>query len=45
MDGGVQGIVGKLAGELTSSQRASREEAEQSEASMLQKETNNNFRH
>lgn len=41
----MQGFVGNLAGELTSSQRASREEAEQTDASMLQRETNNNFRH
>lgn len=41
----MQGIVGNLADELTSSQRASREEAEQTEASMLQRETNNSFRH
>lgn len=40
--GSVQGIVGNLTDELTSSQRASSEEAEQTDASMLERETNNN---
>lgn len=40
MDGGMQGTVGNPAEELTSSHRASSEEAEQTDASMLERRTN-----